>query len=158
MDDLNVGAPSAAWYFFPGESPGRVRLSQPPVSRVAFLEKYRSVPLFLQAGANMKNEGDEAYTENVAGRREDVPSLSDSASLEKSKQLATVLTSRKPKQRRCLWLVSRRAAGVIERGMLQEKYQELGRASRFLRVEVGSYNQKKTIRWTGRQSDHLIVL
>ena len=32
----------------------------------------------------MRNESDEAYTENVIGRREGVPSLSDSASLEKA--------------------------------------------------------------------------
>ena len=47
----------------------------------------------------MQNERGEAYTENAAGRRGDVPPLSNSASLQQSKQLATVLTSRKPIQR-----------------------------------------------------------
>ena len=105
----------------------------------------------------MQNEGDEAYTENVIGRKEDVPSLSDSASLEKAVGDGFNVSEANTEEM-IFWLVSRGAAGVRERGMLQEKYQELGRASRFLRVEVGLFNVKETIRWMGRQSDHLIVL
>ena len=47
----------------------------------------------------MRNERGEAYTENAVGRREDVPSQSNSASSEKSKQSTTALTYWKSTQR-----------------------------------------------------------
>ena len=40
-----------------------------------------------------RNDPHEAYTGNIAGRRGDVPPLSNSASLMKKMQLATALTS-----------------------------------------------------------------
>ena len=66
-----VGAPSEAWCFLYSESLYLARLSQPPVSSVASVRKGNCIP----------NETDEAYTENIAGRREDVPSQSNSAPL-----------------------------------------------------------------------------
>ena len=44
----------------------------------------------------MLNDSHEAYTGNTIGRREDVPSLSNSAPLVAIEQLVTVLTSWKP--------------------------------------------------------------
>ena len=41
FNERNVSAPSEAWRFLPGASPGRVGVSHPPVSRVAPLAERR---------------------------------------------------------------------------------------------------------------------
>ena len=55
-----VSAPSEAWCILQGESPCRVRSSQPPVSSVASVAELVEFPA---------NKADEAYTENHVGRR-----------------------------------------------------------------------------------------
>ena len=66
----DVSAPSEAWRFLPGESPGRVRANHPPVSSVAPLTD--SVANGKDTVANVNNRG-EAYTENLVGQRGDAP-------------------------------------------------------------------------------------
>ena len=48
---------------------------------------------------SIANKSREAYTGNIVGRRGDVPPQSNSAPLVEKKQLATVLTCRKPVNR-----------------------------------------------------------
>ena len=89
---LTVGAPSAAWcflYIMLGASPYRAKLNQQPVPSVASVAE----------STVLTNKTGEAYTGNTAGRRGDVPHLSNSASLGVKMQLATVLTCRKPARR-----------------------------------------------------------
>ena len=73
--DRNVCAPSEAWRFLPGASPGResdliirslVRANHPPVLSVA--RSKDSVVNGMEAVANVNN-GCEAYTENLVGQR-----------------------------------------------------------------------------------------
>ena len=97
----------------------------------------------------MVNNSCEAYTGNTVGRRGDVPPLSNPAPLGAKKQLATVLTCRKPVQkdrngeilRDCrgprAWHVVKEALGTWETLPPPPLY----------RVEVGRINRKKSARW-----------
>ena len=120
-------------------SPHRAKSNQQPVPSVA-----RSA----ESVARSVNKDREAYTGNTAGRRGDVPPLSNSASSEKSMQSATVLTYRKPVQRNRMvrfprgcrgpraWHVVREASGTWETLPPPPIY----------RLEVGQFNHKKAVR------------
>ncbi len=106
----------------------------------------------------MQNERGEAYTENAAGRRGDVPPLSDSASLMETMQLATVLTSRKPIQRSRVGEAPEGLPGSESVACCKRGVRNLGEPPASSNEEVGPVNRKKTVRRAGRQSDHPIVL
>lgn len=95
----------------------------------------------------MANNSREAYTGNTVGRRGDVPPQSNSAPLVEKKQLATVLTCRKPEHRDrhgeilrdCrgprAWHVVREASGTWETLTPPPIY----------RLEVRRINRKKSV-------------
>ena len=83
-------------------------------------------------------------------------------------QMATVLTDGKPTQRDRKGEVSEGLPGsTLERGMREEKHQELGRPCSFLRRYMGTVPYRTTGRLTerpsrkahdGRESDQLTLL
>ena len=62
-----VIVPSEAWRILPGESPGRVRVNRPPVSRVAPVAERRNG----KEAVTSVNKTGEAYTEKSVGHRGD---------------------------------------------------------------------------------------
>ena len=84
---------------------------------------------------------------------------SESAPKDSSMWLATLLTVRKPICRRAIMASATRATGVHERGMVQEKRQELARPHRFPGwYGVTHADQTKAWVMIGGESDQSIVL
>ena len=127
-------------------SPCRAKPNQQPVSSVAQLKESRYAA----------NNSCEAYTENNAGRRGYVHPSSNSAPLQKAKQLATVLTSRKPARRNRRLLAGLALStehGEIPEGLpgsksmacIERSTRNLGDPSASSQ-EVGQLNRKKSVR------------
>ena len=134
-------------------SPYRAKPNQQPVPSVA-----RSA----ESTVKLVNKGREAYTGNIAGRRGDVPPQSNSASLGAGKQLATVLTCRKPVQRDRFGETPEGLPGSESVACSERSIRNLGGPSTSSNLPIGgrTVQRKKTVRWVikRRESDHLIVL
>jgi len=109
---------------------------------------------------SIANNSREAYTGNTVGRRGDVPPQSNSAPLVEKKQLATVLTCRKPVHRDRFGEILRDCRGPRAWHVVREASGtwEVLNLPPIEGLEVGR-NQPQEEWPTGlRKSDHLIVL